>query len=988
MNPKNIILTGLPRSGTTLSCHLLNQLPNVVALHEPMDIKKLGQGRDGATLIAAVQEFFHKNRASILSTGAALSKHAGGVVPDNPFSNERLATGKRRSLVSHGTIQIDKPLTDNFLLVIKHPIAFTAALEQLQEHFPSHAIVRNPLATLASWNSVAVPVADGHAPAAEQLDLRLREELARLTDKTDRQLHLLSWCFEKYGRLLPRSSVIRYEEIIGTGGGALYPITPQAIKLNQPLASKNLNSLYDREGMLRLGEKLLASDGAYWDFYSRESVIALMDTASREVSTLSRTSSAPSAAASNNKDTASGNRRPLPIALVIGCARSGTSILGEAIAAHPEVKYIFEPHHVWDQAGPGENESHRLTESHASPSLIEGFRSWFAGKKGGAQLLVDKTPRNALRVPFLRAVFPEAKFIHIVRDGRDVACSLLPGIGGAEWRHLKPPTWQTLQAQSAGLERCARTWQEVVEMATADLEGVPHLRVSYEQLVADPRTVMAQVQSFLGLSPDPAVDAFCQRIQDKTSGSYHARHQQNFFRDNHAHRVGCWRENASADEQILLQRLLQPTLGKLGYGDCLPASEPPAPRHPKLDPSPPVREHSPLMELVRMTTPPEARVLVISKGDSALLDLEGRPAGHFPQTDSGVYLGHHPADSAEAIARLETLRCRGAEYLIIPESSLWWLEHYRGFHEFLQGECPLVAQQKGVGQIHHLQKIRRVPPKRPLRVVAVLCVRNEERFIAHSLRHLTAQGLEIHLIDNGSTDRTVELARQFLGHGLRRIEHLPHDGIFRLPAILRRKEELAATLDADWIMHSDADEIALPPPGSLTLAEAIAAADEAGYNIINFIEHTFVPTLEAPDHDHADYQKTMRWYYPFAPRIPWQMRAWKKSSLPVSLASSGGHLPRFTGARLYPEFFRLKHYQFLSMAHASKKYGSRNHDPEALRAGLHGGPQGWRNRFCGTAFDLPSQAELRAFCGDDSLDSTCPWATHWIEKAMRALQPK
>ena len=577
MNPKNIILTGLPRSGTTLSCHLLNQLPNVVALHEPMEIEKLGQVRDGATLVTAVQEFFKQTRTSILSTGAALSKHAGGVVPDNPFSNERLATGKRRSLVSHGTIQIDKPLTDDFLLVIKHPMAFTAALDRLQEHFSSHAIVRNPLAILASWNSLMIPIADGHAPAAEQLDLQLRRELARLTDKTDRQLHLLSWCFEKYGRLLPRSSVIRYEEIISTGGGALYPVSPQATQLKQPLASKNLNSLYDREGMLRLGQKLLASDGAYWDFYCRESVIALLDTVSREAGTLSGISSAPSASPSNNNDMASGNRQTLPIALVIGCARSGTSILGEAIAAHPGVKYIFEPHSVWDQAGPGENESHRLTASHASPSLIEGIRSWFAREKGGAQWLVEKTPRNALRVPFLRAVFPEAKFIHIVRDGRDVACSLLPGIGGTEWKHLKPPSWQTLQAQFTGLERCARTWQEVVEIATADLEGVPHLRVSYEQMVADPRAVMAQVLVYLGLPPDPAVDAFCQRIQDKTSGSYHARHQLDYFRDNHAHRVGRWRENGTADEQVRLQRLLQPTLGKLGYGDCRPASKPPDP---------------------------------------------------------------------------------------------------------------------------------------------------------------------------------------------------------------------------------------------------------------------------------------------------------------------------------------------------------------------------------------------------------------------------
>jgi hypothetical protein len=59
-------------------------------------------------------------------------------------------------------------------------------------------------------------------------------------------------------------------------------------------------------------------------------------------------------------------------------------------------------------------------------------------------MVVEKSPRNALRIPFLRAVFPEARFVVIVRDGRDVACSLMPGIGGTEWRHLKPPDWKEL----------------------------------------------------------------------------------------------------------------------------------------------------------------------------------------------------------------------------------------------------------------------------------------------------------------------------------------------------------------------------------------------------------------------------------------------------------------------------------------------------------------------------------------------------------------
>jgi len=255
----------------------------------------------------------------------------------------------------------------------------------------------------------------------------------------------------------------------------------------------------------------------------------------------------------------------LPIALLVGCARSGTSILGEAIAAHPAVKYIFEPHDVWEQAGLGENGSHRLTATDATPAVSQRIRSWFAAQQGTARLVVDKTPRNALRVPFVRVVFPEAKIIHIVRDGRDVACSLLPGAGGNEWKHLKPPSWQTLQAQFTGLERCARVWQEVVDLASFDLAAVPHLTVHYEQLVADPQTVMAQVLVYLGLSPDPAVDTFCRRVQNETSGSYHAQRQHEYFRDNHAVRVGRWRENATPTEQARLNELLEPTLQRLGY---------------------------------------------------------------------------------------------------------------------------------------------------------------------------------------------------------------------------------------------------------------------------------------------------------------------------------------------------------------------------------------------------------------------------------------
>jgi hypothetical protein len=77
--------------------------------------------------------------------------------------------------------------------------------------------------------------------------------------------------------------------------------------------------------------------------------------------------------------------------------------------------------------------------------------------------------------------------------------------------------------------------------------------------------------------------------------------------------------------------------------------------------------------------PQGAAVLVVSRGDDRLLELGAGRASHFPQTDRGVYAGHHPADSAEAIAHLEALRAKGGQFLLFPRTSCWWLEHYREF---------------------------------------------------------------------------------------------------------------------------------------------------------------------------------------------------------------------------------------------------------------------------------------------------------------------
>ena len=167
---------------------------------------------------------------------------------------------------------------------------------------------------------------------------------------------------------------------------------------------------------------------------------------------------------------------------------------------------------------------------------------------------------------------------------------------------------------------------------------------------------------------------------------------------------------------------------------------------------------------------------------------------------------------------------------------------------------------------------------RGVRVVAILATYNEERFVRGCIKNLVAQGVDVYLIDNSSTDRTVEIAREYLGRGLIDIEAFPRgDGVYRWRDILRRKEELARTLEADWFMHVDADEIHLPPRKDRTLAEAFARVQKAGYDAVDFQEFVFVPTREDPDHDHPDYEKTMRWYYPFTPSPGLRLvRAWKK----------------------------------------------------------------------------------------------------------------
>lgn len=259
-----------------------------------------------------------------------------------------------------------------------------------------------------------------------------------------------------------------------------------------------------------------------------------------------------------------------------------------------------------------------------------------------------------------------------------------------------------------------------------------------------------------------------------------------------------------------------------------------------------------------------------------------------------------------------------------------------------------------------------------MRAIALLATYNEERFVGACLDHLFAHGLETYVIDNGSTDRTVEIAESRRGAGVIGLEHLPRHGVYSWRPILERKAELAATLDGDWFVHVDADEFRLPPRTGTTLADALEEADRAGYNAVNFQEFTFVPTQEHPDHDHPLFLETMRWYYAFSRIFPAQLNAWKRQPEPVDLASSGGHAVAFPALRMRPEPFPMRHYLFLSVEHAIEKYVRRSYDPAEVCDGWHVS----RSRLTPEHVTLLPERELRRYFGDDALDASAPRSVH------------
>lgn len=119
-----------------------------------------------------------------------------------------------------------------------------------------------------------------------------------------------------------------------------------------------------------------------------------------------------------------------PIVFIVGSPRSGTTLFGEILGLHPDVAAWYEPYFMWDKYFRNTPHDER-TAKDASPKVKQQIRHDFLRfqRKIKRPIIIDKSPRNSLKIPFILEIFPEARFIHILRDGRDVSLSI-----NREWK--------------------------------------------------------------------------------------------------------------------------------------------------------------------------------------------------------------------------------------------------------------------------------------------------------------------------------------------------------------------------------------------------------------------------------------------------------------------------------------------------------------------------------------------------------------------------
>src|SRR5688572_7107297 len=266
---------------------------------------------------------------------------------------------------------------------------------------------------------------------------------------------------------------------------------------------------------------------------------------------------------------------------IVGAQRSGTTLLRLMLAAHPRIAIPPESHYIPDllrfEARVGRLEARRdevaemlvrhdrlidfelgaaffrdtmrqltpLTTRTITQAIFEEY-----ARRQGKPRWADKTPRYCGFIPELRTLFPEARFIHVVRDGRDTALSTLKAAFG-------PQTWVG----------AAYKWRQNIRAFQQSARLVPSnviLEVRYEALLADPETQLVRVCNFIGESFDESMLRYAEQADQMVPAwekSWHTRLSGPVDRNN----AGKWRTQLQPEEIALIQTIAGRELTAFGY---------------------------------------------------------------------------------------------------------------------------------------------------------------------------------------------------------------------------------------------------------------------------------------------------------------------------------------------------------------------------------------------------------------------------------------
>jgi len=267
---------------------------------------------------------------------------------------------------------------------------------------------------------------------------------------------------------------------------------------------------------------------------------------------------------------------------VVGCSRSGTTVTYETIAMSPRLlSFGHEIPEFWDSLwGPRHNrwESEAASAEHALPAHRDAAQRYFFQRLGLGRVL-DKTCINVMRVPYLHALFPNARFVYIHRDGRDNVSSLMDGWlhdghfalgkllgpfpcpvaidGGAfhEWSFFLPPGWRDYN--DAPLEEvCALQWLAANRLALDASRQIPAkqwIRLRYEDIFDRPLAMFREVFERLELPFDDAIERRCATLDARPTSIVKGAPKKEKWKAQHAAKI----------ERILPR--IRPMMVELGY---------------------------------------------------------------------------------------------------------------------------------------------------------------------------------------------------------------------------------------------------------------------------------------------------------------------------------------------------------------------------------------------------------------------------------------